>query len=107
MISYQSKTSPKLKTEFLKFLEAVSSIILIVDSVRPYKLARPFVTWRRGLNNIKDDLLGQVKLSQIHPIAVYGILEDINSSGFSIVHKSELRFINISGRIPIKKHFFN
>ena len=81
-ISYQSKASPNLKTVFIITRKAVSSILIVVDSVRPYKLVRPLVTWRRASKN------KQLKLSQNHPIAVHCIRDDIDSSCFSVVHKS-------------------
>ena len=36
---------------FIITRKAVSSILLVVHSVRPYKLARPHVTRRRALKN--------------------------------------------------------
>ena len=70
IIRYQSKSFLNLKTVFLMSRKAVSSIIIAVDSVRPYKLPRPLATcWHA---------LGQFKLSQNHPIAVYCIHDYID-----------------------------
>ena len=53
--------------------KAVSPIIIAVDSVRSCTLAGPLATWRHALKNKKENLLGQIKLSQIYPKAVYCI----------------------------------
>ena len=66
----------------------MSSIIIAVDCVHPCSLARPLANSRRALKNIKEYLLGQVKLSQINSIAVYCIRDEINSSCFSTAHKA-------------------
>ena len=68
--------------------KAVSSIITAMDSVRICKFASPLATCRQALKNIKEYLLGQVKLSQNYHKAVYCIRHDIGSSGFFIIHKS-------------------
>ena len=87
MISYQSIFSPKLKTVFLISVKAVSSLLLVVESVRSYRFARHITTWRRALKNIKEYLLGQVKLSQIHPLAVHCVRNDSQTASLlSISH---------------------
>ena len=66
----------------------VTKIQIGPPAKRPHTLARPLVTCRHALKNIEEYLLGQVNLYQIHPIAVYCLHDYINSSYFSIIHKS-------------------
>ena len=56
----------------------MSSIVLAMDSIRLCKFTSPIATSRHVLKNIKEYLTGQVKLSEIHPIAVYCIRDYIN-----------------------------
>ena len=58
----------------------MSSILLVVDVVRPYKLARPVATWRRALKSKNDYnyLLGQAKRSQVDSTAVYCTRDQTN-----------------------------
>ena len=56
-----------------------------------------------AFKNIKEYLLGQFELSQLHPIAVYCLRDCINSICFSIIHMSKLESIKISERILMKK----
>ena len=49
----------------------VSSISCAVDRVRPRTLARHITTCRHALQSIKKYLLEQVKLYQMHLIALY------------------------------------
>ena len=71
IISYQYKTSQNIRTVFLMSRKAVSSIIIDMDIVRLCTFASPLATSRHTLKSIKEYLLGRVKLSQIHHIAVY------------------------------------
>ena len=66
----------------------VSSIREAMDSVRLCTFTRPPATSRHALKNRKEYLLGQVELSQIHPIPVYCIGGCTNSSCFAIILKS-------------------
>ena len=68
--------------------ESVSSIIIAIGCVRLCTFARPHPACRHALKNIKEYLLGQVELSQIHPIAVNCIHNYNNSSCLNIIHKS-------------------
>ena len=68
--------------------KAVSFVKSAMDILRLCTFASPLATCRHALKNIKEYLLGQVKLSQIYPMAVNCIRDDIYLSCLSNIHRS-------------------
>ena len=92
-----------LKTKFLISHKVVSSVRVPVDSLLPHTLARALASYRHAMQKMMEYPLGQVNLYQINLTALYTIRDEIKSSSFSVVHKSERSSTIVSERILIKK----